>query len=225
MGNKNRASLITLIEESRLFKHPFFSDWASTQCSPEVFGALFHQIQCFCASTRPGLHFPQNLRIYGYEREAALIEEIVEGEEGHGRQLATMAAYLVNRAANRQLFTELEDQEGIEAGLKIYSDELLGHLPAYDRHTGLTREARDIIDIFRLRAKRDYQSTIYSLGVSFALEITSNRHIIPGEYRALVESRWYNVSLEDKPMEYLRSHLGDSGAEAMHGTNKMLFEQ
>lgn len=51
-------ALIDRIKTHRVFDHPLYEHWAAAPPSAEVSGALFHQVQSFCASTRPGGEFP-----------------------------------------------------------------------------------------------------------------------------------------------------------------------
>ena len=59
------ADLADHVRGHRCYSHPVFRHWADVDPAPEVVGALFHQIQHFCASTRPGLAFPDALRGLG----------------------------------------------------------------------------------------------------------------------------------------------------------------
>ncbi len=56
------ARLVGMVKNHRLYTHPLFEHWAQEMPAPDVLGAMFHQIQCFCASTRPGWAFPDGLR-------------------------------------------------------------------------------------------------------------------------------------------------------------------
>jgi len=216
---KKTSQLINRIKSHRLFLHPIFVHWAQMRPSPEVLGAMFHQIQCFCASTRPGLNFPEGLRSLGLQRQSDLMEEIVASESGHGVELATMAAHILNKAAGYPIFTDMYDQAGIELRLKQYSDQILGSLPGYDKPTGLTVQAREAIAVFERRRLSDAPSTIRSLGTALALEIVSNQHLIPGEKYSLVDSGVYEVDLQDSEMHYLAEHWGELGAEQHHENN------
>lgn len=212
--------LIHDVTTSRLFKHPLFDHWAARPVRYEVHGAIFHQIQMFCASTRPALNFPSSLKQHGFMKQSELIEEIVAGEKGHGQKLAAMAAHIINRSEATNYFSDIYDQVTIEKRLKLWSDFFLHNLPGYDpSYTGLTIQAQKAIAVFERRKNTDYESTVSSLGTSFALEIISKRQIIPGEVRALVESGYYGVNLGDGPMEYLREHFGEGGAEDLHEKN------
>jgi len=213
------SELVDRIKAHRLFSHPMFDHWAQSAPPPEVLGAMFHQIQCFCASTRPGLNFPTGLRSIGLERASELIEAIVASESGHGPELATMAAYVINQIADRPVFSDLYDQAAIESTLKKFSDDIMGGLPGYDQATGLTTQARTAIGVFEKRNLSDADSTLTSLGASLALEIVSNQHLIPGEKASLVDSGLYGVSLEEEAMHYLAEHWGECGAEQQHEKN------
>jgi len=211
--------LVARIKKHKLFSHPIFEHWVQAPPAPEVLGAMFHQIQCFCASTRPGLNFPKGLRSIGLERACQLIEGIVASEAGHGPELATMAAYVVNRAAGRPIFTDLYDQATIEAKLKEFSDTFIGGLPGYDHKSGLTTQARNAIAVFEKRNLSDPYTTLESLGASLALEIVSNQHLIPGEKTCLIDSGVYGVRLDEREMHYLAEHWGEIGAEQQHEAN------
>ncbi|YCH20245.1 hypothetical protein M1D96_14015 [Pseudomonas sp. D1-3] len=217
----NPKELVESIKSHRCFTHPIFEHWANVNPEPQVVGALFHQIQMFCAATRPGHEFPEALKKHGLDEQGRLLDEIVESEDGHGPELATMAGFIVNRAAGKPVFLNLEDQAGIEQKLKEFSDQILGSLPGYDRSTGLTVQARRAIAVFNSRKSTDLASTYKNLGVALALEIISNRHLIPGEKHCLVDSGLYSVQLEVPEMHYLLEHWGEAGAEQQHEKNAM----
>jgi hypothetical protein len=207
------------VKNHRCFTHPIFAHWAEVDPAPEVVGALFHQIQKFCASTRPGHNFPAGLKALSRDKESRLMQEIVESEANHGPQLATMAGFIVNRRANRVVIDDLLDQAGVEAQLKEMSDRLLGTLPGYDAETGLTVQAREAIAVFERRKATDKASTYRNLGAALALEMVSNNQLIPGEKQCLVDSGLYGVSMDDPEMHYLLEHWGEIGAEQQHEKN------
>jgi hypothetical protein len=207
------------IRGHRCYSHPVFSDWAIARPDAPTTAALFHQIQSFCASTRPGWAFPEALVNHGMTQQGALIQEIVDSEGGHGPELATMAGYVVNRRAGEEIVPDLYDQDAVEARLRDYSDRFLGSLPGYDRDTGLLIQTRQAMTVFDGRKQTDHTSTIRNLGVAIALEMISNGHLIPGEKHCLVDSGVYQVSLEDREMHYLLEHYGEIGAEQQHEEN------
>lgn len=207
------------IRNHRCYNHPIFANWAQVNPQPEVIGALFHQIQCFCSSTRPGWNLPVGIAALGLSAESHLIQEIVDSEEDHGPELATMAGYILNKAAGRAVCPDLDDQHAVEATLKEYSDEILGKLPGYERKTGLTVQARKAMAVFERRKSAERDDTFRNLGAALALEMISNRHLIPGEKHCLVDSGLYAVDLEEPEMHYLKEHWGEVGAEQMHEAN------
>jgi hypothetical protein len=211
--------LIAHVESHRCFTHPIFRHWAEVNPAPEVIGALFHQIQCFCASTRPGWSFPEALTRLGRKAESALLQEIVDSEEDHGPALATMAGYVVNLRAGEVICDDLNDRVKVEVRLKDASDRILGQLPGYDRPSGLTIQTRKAIAVFDRRKQTDERSTLRNLGTALALEIISNRHLIPGEKHCLLDSGLYGATLEDEEMRYLLEHWGEAGAERQHEAN------
>ena len=206
--------LVSRIQNHRCYSHPIFQHWAAVNPSPKVIGALFHQIQSFCASTRPGGNFPAALERLGKREQSGLMQEIVESEEDHGPELATMAGHIMNRAAKEPLHSNLNDQH-----LKLCSDDLLGKLPGYELSTGLTFQARKAISVFDRRQLMDRETTFKNLGTALALEMISNRHLIPGEKCCLVDSGLYGTSLDEPEMHYLLEHWGEIGAEQMHEKN------
>jgi len=214
-------TVVDYIKSHRCYSHPVFENWAKVNPGPETVGALFHQIQNFCASTRPGGNLPVALSEIGLDTQSDLIQDIVESEEDHGPELATMAGHIVNKAAGRPVFSDLYDQKGVEHGLKAYSDQLLGSLPGYDAQTGLMPQTAKAISVFDGRQMTDRESTFRNLGTALALEMISNRQLIPGEKHALVDSGLYEVSMDEAPMHYLLEHWGEVGAEAMHEQNAM----
>jgi hypothetical protein len=211
--------LVTDIRQHRCYTHPVFDNWAANRPSPEVIGALFHQIQNFCASTRPGHSFPDALAKHDLLRESELLQEIVESEEDHGPELARMAGFIVNKAAGETVFSDVYDQEGVEAGLKDYSDQFLGHLPGYTPEDGLTTQVRRAIAVFDRRKETDLDATYKNLGTALALEMISNNHLIPGEKTCLVDADIYGATLDQDEMHYLLEHWGESGAEQQHEKN------
>jgi hypothetical protein len=212
-------NLVDHVRNHRCYNHPIFEHWAKVSPDGEVVAALFHQIQKFCAVTRPGGNFPEALKEHKLSTESTLLQEIVESEENHGPELATMAGHIVNRAARREVFEDIYDQELVESGLKDFSDRLLATLPGYDLKTGLLAQTRKARATFDGRQAMDRESTIRNLGTTLALEMISNRHLIPGEKVCLVDAGLYGVSLEDPEMHYLLEHWGEIGAEQQHEKN------
>jgi hypothetical protein len=212
-------SLVRKIRSHRCYSHPIFDSWASNRPSPTTIGALFHQIQNFCAATRPGGVLPAALAQLGLSEQSELLQEIVDSEENHGPELATMAGFIVNSSSATPVFDDLYDQGAVEAGLKRMSDERLGALPGYDMRTGLTSQARRAIAVFDGRRNAAPDVTIKNLGVALALEMISHRHLIPGEKACLIDSGVYGVQIEQPEMHYLLEHWGEVGAEAHHEQN------
>lgn len=209
-------SLLSLIRTHRCYSHPVFEHWADTDPEPNVVGALFHQIQSFCASTRPGGAFVDALDAHGMPEQSRLLQEIVASEANHGPELATMAAFIVNRRAKEPVFPDLGDVEGIEDGLRGLSDELLARLPGYDSDSGLLPQTRSAIGVMARREARDRETTLKNLGTTLALEVISNQHLIPGEKNCLIDAGLYGVELDAEPMHYLLEHWGECGAEEQH---------
>lgn len=209
-------NLVSRIKAHPCYAHPVFQHWAETAPEPATIGALFHQISNFCAATRPGVNLPTALRNFSLDQGSDLLQQIVESEEDHGPQLATMAGHIVNRAAGEKVFADLYDQAAVENGLKEYSAQLLGSLPGFDSATGLMPQTKKAIAVFDGRQRTDEASTYRNLGTTLALEMISNRHLIPGEKQCLVDSGLYSVSLEEPEMHYLLEHWGEAGAEAVH---------
>ncbi len=209
------------VRDHRCFSHKIFENWATMQPDAKTVGALFHQIQCFCASTRPGGKFPDALAEIGLDHESHLLQEIVESEENHGPELATMAGFIMNRAAGEDICDDLDDQDLVETTLKNCSDQLLGNLPNYDREKGLAVQTRKAISVFDGRMRTDSDSTYRNLGVAVALEMISNRQLIPGEKHCLVDSGNYDVDMSEPEMHYLLEHWGEAGAEIQHEKNAL----
>jgi hypothetical protein len=216
---KTIDEIVDYIRNHRCYTHPIFQNWAAVDPNPKVVGALFHQIQCFCASTRPGWNFPVAVKELGLAEESALLQEIVESEEDHGPHLATMAGFILNRTSKSEICPDVYDQQAVESKLKDYSDELLGRLPGYDSDSGLTTQARRGIAVFDRRKRTDRDSTFRNLGTALALEMISNRQLIPGEKHCLIDSGLYGVSMSDPEMHYLAEHWGEIGAEQQHEKN------
>jgi len=213
------SDIILTIKSHRCYTHPVFEHWAENAPGTEVIGALFHHIRCFCDSTRPGLNLPAGLQKIGLREGSELLQEIVESEEDHGPQLATMAGHILNRASGQTMCSDLYNQAAVESRLKECSDRILGSLPGYDPKTGLMPQTRNAIAVFERRRDTDIDSIYRNLGTTLALEMISNRHLIPGEKRCLVDSGLYSTSMEEPEMHYLKEHFGETGAEAMHEQN------
>lgn len=211
--------VVEYVRNHRCYDHPIFLNWAAVRPAPDAVGALFHQIQKFCAATRPGWNFPEALKKLGLAGESALLQEIVESEEDHGPQLATMAGFILNCAAERTICPDLYNRAAVEATLKDYSDNLLGTLPGYDKSSGLTIQARKAIAVFDRRKLTDRESTLRNLGTALALEMISNRQLIPGEKYCLLDSEIYGASMDQAEMHYLVEHWGEIGAEQQHEKN------
>jgi hypothetical protein len=79
-----------------------------------------------------------------------------------------------------------------------------------------TRRAKAV---FERRLLTDEASIYKNLGTTLALEMVSNRMLIPGEKLCLVDSGLYGVSFEEPQMHYLLEHFGETGAEAKHEQN------
>jgi hypothetical protein len=211
--------LVADIRQHRCYTHPVFENWAANRPNPDVIAALFHQIQKFCASTRPGHNFPDALAKHDLLRESELLQEIVESEADHGPELARMAGFIVNQAAGETVCPDIYDQADVEARLKEKSDEFLGRLPGYTFDEGLTVQAARAIAVFDRRKLTDREATFRNLGTALALEMISNNHLIPGEKSALVDSAAYGASLDQPEMHYLLEHWGEAGAEQQHEKN------
>src|SRR2546423_14609856 len=125
------TEVVDYVHAHRCFNHPIFNIWASADPDPEVIGALFHQIQKFCASTRPGLGFPGALTAHGLGAQSHLIMDIVESESGHGKDLATMAGFILNRRAGQPIWADLGDQVAGGPRLQAVSLKVLGNLTGY----------------------------------------------------------------------------------------------
>jgi hypothetical protein len=209
-------NLVSYIKSHPCYTHPIFENWARVQPEKKVVGALFHQIRSFCDSTRPVHNLPEGLIRNGLGKESSLVMGIAESEENHGPELATMAGYIINKMSDTPDFPDLYDQSTIEASLKENSDEILGNLPGYDKKTGLLVQNKIARNVFEDRKRTDKDTVLKNLGVTLALEIISNRQLIPGEKLCLVDSKIYGVSLDDEEMHYLAEHWGEAGAEAAH---------
>jgi hypothetical protein len=211
--------LTSYIRGHRCYSHPIFDHWAQTNPAPVVVGAMFHHIRSFCEATRPGLNLPQGLKDAGLGKGSALLQEIVESEEDHGPQLATMAGHILNRSSKATVCPDLYNQNAVEGRLKTCSDKLMGNLPGYDPETGLMPQTKAAIAVFDRRRKTDVESLHANLGTTLALEIISNRHLIPQEKHALVDSGLYGATMNEPEMHYLLEHFGETGAECQHEQN------
>lgn len=214
---------MTLIEDltahiraHRCYRHPIFMHWAEVRPDPRAVGALFHHIQTLCACTRPGCAFTDGLAALEYAEGTDILRRIVQSEEDHGPQLATMAGFIVNRAAREPVFSDLSDQVAIEDGLRSSSRHLFGALPGYDRGAATLVQDRAVRTVFELREKADPESTYRNVGSLLAIEMLANNHIIPGEQSCLIDSGYYGDIADAPEMHYLREHGGEAGAESWH---------
>ncbi len=212
----NVKDLVSHIKSHACYTHPLFKNWAAINPSHEVVGALFHQIRSFCDATRPAHAFLTGLTKHGLAKECILVCDIAESEEDHGPQLATMAGHIINKMTDNKTFTDVYDQASVENHLKHNSNAILGALPGYDKETGLLIQNKIARNVFEGRKKTDKDTVMKNLGTTLALEIISNRHLIPGEKLCLVDANLYDVSMDDSEMYYLAEHWGEAGAEAMH---------
>lgn len=217
--------LVGRVRGHRLYGHPIWTRWQRCLPPAPVTGALFHQWQKFCASTRPGFVFPEGLRNLGWFDQSDLIERIATDEQGHGTELARMAGHIVNRCDRTEIFPDVSARRTVEAGLKAYSDQLLGSLPGYDRYEGLTAQAAAAINVFERRGKHDPVTTVMNLGTALALAVTGTGSIIAGQKRALVDSGHYQVSIDDPEMRYLRQHRESDETDVVHAVATVLDEE
>lgn len=209
-------SLVAYIQEHRCLSHPIFNHWAEAKPNPEKVAALFHQIRSFCDATRPVHNLAEGLMSHGFSKESGLVKQIGGSEENHGPELATMAGHILNKMNPAPMFADVYSQDVVEAHLKACSDALLSHYPGYDTETGLLTQNHQARNVFEGRKYTDEHYVLKNLGTTLALEMTSNRHLIPGEKLCLVDSKLYDVNLDEKEMHYLAEHWGETGAEAMH---------
>jgi hypothetical protein len=206
--------LTDIAEKHSVMSHPIFDHLKQVAPSGEHLGAFFDQVQHFCAATRSSRSLPQALREIGLPGVATHIDAIAESESGHGKDLAMMIAYIMNKSGEAW-HPNITDSVNIELKLREQcSDVLFFHLPIYDREMGMLLQTRDAIKTFEAREKCDLYSVAYSLGVTIALEAVSHRHLIPGEIAALTGA--YGVSLTEPEMKYLAEHGGEGGAEEEH---------
>lgn len=209
-------NLVSYIKGHSCYNHSIFKNWAKVDPSKETVAALFHQIRSFCDATRPVHNLPAALIKNGFSKESTLVVGIGESEENHGPELATMAGYIINKMSKIPVFKDLSNQLEIESYLKEKSDEILGNLPGYDHETGWLVQTKTARDVFEGRKNTDKETVLKNLGVTLGLELISNRQLIPGEKLCLVDSKLYDVSLDDEEMHYLAEHWGEAGAEAAH---------
>lgn len=208
--------LLDHIINHRCYSHPIFQHWAEVNPDADAVGALFHQIQSFCASTRPGGNYLGAMKTHGLLTESQHQHAIVESEENHGPELATMAGHILNKAAKRTVCNDVYNQQAVESKLKECSDKLLGKIPGYDLSTGLTLQTQKAIDVLNRREATDYESTIKNIGTTLALEKISNCQLIPGEKHCLIDSKLYDTNMDVPEMHYLLEHYGEIGAEQEH---------
>lgn len=208
--------LVTYIRAHRCLNHPIFHHWAQVNPSAEVIGAFFHHQQTACNATRPGRNFDQGLTNMDMAEATQTLKEIVASEEDHGPHLARMAGFLMNRASGRTIHPDLDDKEGIEEVMRNCSRTFFSHLPGYDPGPGFLKQDRAVRQVLMRRELTDRDSTYRNIGTLVAVEMLAAEHVFPGEMKCLIESGFYRATANDREMEYLIEHWGESGAEAWH---------
>jgi hypothetical protein len=206
--------LVARVRAHRCYHHPMFEHWLESPPSWQVIAAFFHHMQNTCGASRPGWSFEEGLA--GLGADTRTLRDIVASEENHGPHLATMAGFLINRAAGRTICPDLYDQEAVEAVLLTCSRRFFRALPGYDADAGLLRQDRRVAEIYGRRKLTDRDSTYRNIGTLVATEMIASGHVFPGELRCLYESGLYGARREDVEMEYLFEHAGPAGAEAWH---------
>jgi hypothetical protein len=88
-------TLLQRVNRHRCFGYPVFLHWARSTPDYRAVGALLHQIQLFCSSTRSGWNFPTVLKDLGLSKQSELVAEIVESEAHHGPEPPAMASQYV----------------------------------------------------------------------------------------------------------------------------------
>lgn len=206
--------IVHSIRSHRCYHHPMFEHWLAVKPSWEVIGTFLHHMQCTCSASRPGWAFEVGLEKLGLQTKT--LRAIVASEENHGPHLATMAAFLMNRAAGRTVCPHVHDQDAIEAVMRDCSRRFFGALPGYDMETGRLKQDRRVAMVYARRRQTDRESTLRNIGTLLATEIIAAGHVFPGELRCFFESGFYGVKRDDPEMEYLFEHAGSEGAEAWH---------
>lgn len=206
--------LVTRIRAHRCYHHPLFDHWVQSRPDWQAIGAFFHHMQCTCSASRPGWSFDEGLEQIGAETDT--LRAIVASEENHGPHLATMTAFLMNRAARQTICPDVYDQDAVETVMRDCSVKYFGAFPGYDRATGRLKQDRRVSMIYGRRKRTDRESTYRNIGTLVATEIIASGHVFPGELRCLFESGYYGAKRDDPEMEYLFEHAGQDGAEAWH---------
>ncbi len=174
-----------------VFEHPIYKQIAYQKLDQESMKSFWRHMGKYCALTRPGHNFIPSLRTAGLTQTADNMESIIASEAGHGKELETMAQYLIGKTIT---CSQLK---------KVFK---LDTIPSL----------QEMEQIFAVRKSLDPKNIPYNLGVTLALEILANQNIIPGEVEAFVDCGHYQVSLTDPETHYLAEHAGEAGAEAHH---------
>jgi hypothetical protein len=214
--SKHIDRLVNHIRAHRCYSHPIFKHWAEVRPKPEVIGAFFHHMEGLCTASRYSWDFEEGLAKLDMFEGKKILQDIVASEEDHGPHLATMAGFLMNRAAGRTICPDLLDQQGVENKLKECSQKFFSSLPGYDQHSGRTRQDRRISKVFERRTLTDSESTYRNIGTLLAVEMIAAGHVFPGEMHCLFETGLYGVTRANPEMQYLFEHAGSEGAENWH---------
>src|SRR5687767_8297217 len=141
--------LVDRIRSHRCHHHPMLDHWVQVKPSWEAIGAFYHHMQCTCSASRPGWNFERGLLMLG--AQATTLRSIVASEENHGPHLATMAGFLMNRAAGGTICPDLYDQAAVESVMRACSRKYFGNLPGYDLETARLKQDRRVAMVYGRR--------------------------------------------------------------------------
>jgi len=127
-----------------------------------------------------------------------------------------MAAYILARLGLAEAREARGDLAAIAALLRWSSTEQFAGLGGFDPDTAMPPQTRAATALFASRSFTEPERVYFSLGAMLTVEFFANRHIIPGEKAAFVDSRRYHRTLADPEMHYLAERWGELGAEHAH---------
>ena len=148
----------------------------------------------------------------GYIDASKKILEIEKSEQHHGISLAITATCCIKAAGGVELSTNLN--KDIQKTARLFAGLENGENALIEKAIAL---AQPCVDLFYARSQCTPAEAQYFLGVTYGVERLANKNIIPGEVRAFVRSGFYNLTLEQTEMGYLREHVEEcDGAEGWH---------
>lgn len=206
-----------IVQQHPAMSHTVFDTWAARKPGLATLGATLYQIGAFCDATRTCGSMAEGLTALGQDAAPQLLREIEESERGHENRFLEMARRLLIETEPEQArYLPLNDLSSTHELLRQLSVRRLNNVPGVHHKAGLLVQTVRSQLHFRQRADTRREMVAYNVGGMLAVEMLANRHIIPGEIRAIAYSDHYDVDLDQPDLAYLAEHAGENGAEAQH---------